>query len=222
MKNRAILFLQWLITLIPVFYYLSLWKLLPEEVPTHYDFNLNPDDFHSKGFMLGVLILMGIVVVGSNWLMLNKNNAIVASNQVNHPPQMINLSWIITLFISGIMLLIVMMTKNYCDNKPILNFEKFLLLLITFLFMILGYFMKSVKQNYFFGIRTPWTLENEENWRKTHLLSSKVWVWGSLLISLVLLFCPENYTKSVFFIGVFFLVMIPVYYSYQLSKKLTN
>ena len=222
MKNRAILFLQWLITLIPVFYYLSLWKLLPEEVPTHYDFNLNPDDFHSKGFMLGVLILMGIVVVGSNWLMLNKNNAIVASNQVNHPPQMINLSWIITLFISGIMLLIVMMTKNYCDNKPILNFEKFLLLLITFLFMILGYFMKSVKQNYFFGIRTPWTLENEENWRKTHLLSSKVWVWGSLLISLALLFCPENYTKSVFFIGVFFLVMIPVYYSYQLSKKLTN
>ena len=209
MKNIKTLFLQWLITLIPVFYYLSLWKLLPEEVPTHYDFNLNPDDFHSKGFMLGVLIFMGIVVVGSNWLMLNKNNAIVASNQVNHPPQMINLSWIITLFISGIMLLIVMMTKNYYDNKPILNFEKFLLLLITFLFMILG-------------IRTPWTLENEENWRKTHLLSSKVWVWGSLLISLVLLFCPENYTKSVFFIGVFFLVMIPVYYSYQLSKKLTN
>jgi uncharacterized membrane protein len=222
MKNIKTLFLQWLITLIPVFYYLSLWKLLPEEVPTHYDFNLNPDDFHSKGFMLGILIFMGIVVVGSNWLMLNKNNAIVASNQVNHPPQMINLSWIITLFISGIMLLIVMMTKNYCDNKPILNFEKFLLLLITFLFMILGYFMKSVKQNYFFGIRTPWTLENEENWRKTHLLSSKVWVWGSLLISLVLLFCPENYTKSVFFIGVFFLVMIPVYYSYQQSKKLTN
>jgi len=220
MKTREALIFQWLITLIPVIYYLSLWKLLPEEVPTHYNFNLNPDDFHSKGFMLGILIVMGLIVVGSNWLMLNKNNAIVASNQVNHPPQMINISWIITLFISGIMLLIVMMTKNYCDNKPILNFEKSLLLLITFLFMILGYFMKSVKQNYFFGIRTPWTLENEENWRKTHLLSSKVWLRGGLLISLGLLFCPENYTRSVFLIGVFFLVIIPLCYSYQLSKKI--
>jgi len=219
MKIKNQLFLQWLITLLPVAFYLSIWNSLPNEVPTHYDFNLNPDDFHSKGFMLGVLIFMGIIVVGSNWLMLNKNNAIGTSNQGDYPPQIINLSWIITLFISGIMLLIVLMTKNYCSNKPILDFEKTLLLIITVLFMILGYFMKSVKRNYFFGIRTPWTLESEDNWEKTHLFSSKIWTRGSLLMGAILLVSPDNFTRPVFLIGVFFLVIIPIIYSYQISKK---
>jgi uncharacterized membrane protein len=49
-------------------------------------------------------------------------------------------------------------------------------------FAVLGNYMHSIKPNYFVGFRTPWTLESEDNWRKTHQLVSKVWVPGGLLI----------------------------------------
>ena len=30
--------------------------------------------------------------------------------------------------------------------------------------------------------RTPWTLEDEDNWRKTHHLASKIWFIGGLIM----------------------------------------
>jgi len=36
--------------------------------------------------------------------------------------------------------------------------------------------MGRIRQNYFFGIKTPWTLANEEVWRKTHRFTGYVWV----------------------------------------------
>ena len=105
MKTREALILQWLITLIPVIYYLSLWKLLPEEVPTHYNFNLNPDDFHSKGFMLGVLIFMGLIVVGSSAMILNGNSIDPKRKTEPSNPIMNIASWVVAIFISVIMFL---------------------------------------------------------------------------------------------------------------------
>ncbi|MBN8216839.1 MAG: SdpI family protein [Spirochaetes bacterium] len=43
-------------------------------------------------------------------------------------------------------------------------------------FIVMGNFLPQVKYNYLFGIRTPWTLANEEVWRKTHRLSGYVFV----------------------------------------------
>ena len=79
--------------------------------------------------------------------------------------------------------------------------------------------MKNVKPNYFFGIRTPWTLANDEVWRKTHLLSSKIWVWGNLILATIILIIPNNYSSTVFISGIILLAAIPVYYSYKITNK---
>ena len=123
MKNRETLILQWLITLIPVVYYLSLWKLLPDEVPTHYNFNLKPDDFQSKEFMLGILIFMGLVVVGSSAAILN-GNSIDPKRKTAQSDSILKITtWLVTVFITLIMFMIVIMTKNYCIKQPIESFE---------------------------------------------------------------------------------------------------
>ena len=44
--------------------------------------------------------------------------------------------------------------------------------------------MPTFKPNYFVGIRTPWTLENETNWRKTHRLGGKVFMIAGVIITL--------------------------------------
>jgi uncharacterized membrane protein len=52
-----------------------------------------------------------------------------------------------------------------------------------FLFLYLGLMLKHTKRNYFVGLRTPWTLNNEDNWNKTHAFSSKLFI-GCAFISL--------------------------------------
>ena len=219
MKHSKTLFLQWLITLIPVIYYLSLWNLLPEEVPTHYDFNLRPDDFHSKGFMLGVLIFMGFIVVGSSAMILNGNSIDSKRKAEQDNPIMKITSWVVTIFITGIMLMIVLMTKNYCIKQSIESFEKIIFIALCLFFICLGFLMKNVQPNYFFGVRTPWTLASDDVWKKTHLLSSKIWVWGNLILGTIILIIPNNYSAPVFISGILLLTAIPVYYSYRLYSK---
>ena len=38
---------------------------------------------------------------------------------------------------------------------------------IGVMFVILGNFMPNIKQNYTFGCRTPWALNDEHNWQRT-------------------------------------------------------
>lgn len=69
------------------------------------------------------------------------------------------------------------------------------------------------------GFRTPWALENEDNWRKTHQLVSKLWVRGGLLITLATLFLPVR-AGFIFFICVISIItIIPGIYSYRYFKK---
>lgn len=49
-------------------------------------------------------------------------------------------------------------------------------------FLITSNYMKTIKHNYFIGIRVPWTLESEQNWKKTHHIGSYTWVIGGLLL----------------------------------------
>ena len=36
---------------------------------------------------------------------------------------------------------------------------------VAVLFVVLGNYLSQVRQNYFFGIKTPWTLANEQVWK---------------------------------------------------------
>ena len=82
--------------------------------------------------------------------------------------------------------------------------------------IVIGNYLPKTHRNYIIGIRLPWTLENDENWRKTHRLAGKIWVLGGLL--LLLNSFVQLYVYWVFFLTLFFVVIIPSVYSYQLSK----
>ena len=79
--------------------------------------------------------------------------------------------------------------------------------------------MHSIKPNYFVGFRTPWTLENEDNWRKTHQLVGKLWVPGGILITLAALLLPAKAGFIVFICMISVITIIPGIYSYRYFKN---
>ncbi len=97
---------------------------------------------------------------------------------------------------------------------------KFILLTIGGLFIVLGNYMKTIKPNYFIGIRTPWTLENEEVWKKTHRMASYLWFWGGLAMIVSILLLPPNTGTYLFMVIVSMISIIPIIYSYKIFKKI--
>ena len=86
---------------------------------------------------------------------------------------------------------------------------------------VFGNYLQTVKPNYFIGIRTPWTLENEQTWRSTHRMAGRIWMVGGLLIIILSLVLTNYVTLGIIFTTItFILVIVPVIYSYIQFKKI--
>jgi uncharacterized membrane protein len=90
---------------------------------------------------------------------------------------------------------------------------------IGILLMIIGKYMAQIQPNYFFGIRTPWTLANDEVWKRTH----QVGKYAFIVAGMFTLFTLPLKGLPAFFImlGSIFIAVIYVFlYSYVVYKKI--
>jgi len=55
------------------------------------------------------------------------------------------------------------------------------------LFVLLGNWLPKLPRNFFFGIRTPWTLASQEVWRRSHILGGWLFVAGGILLIILAL-----------------------------------
>jgi len=86
------------------------------------------------------------------------------------------------------------------------------------LFYYCGILLENAKQNWFIGIKTAWTLSNEEVWDKTHELGGKLFKLAGV-ISLIGLFFEKIAIWLV--IGPILLASIfIVFYSYWVYRKI--
>jgi uncharacterized membrane protein len=84
-------------------------------------------------------------------------------------------------------------------------------------FIILGNFLSKIRQNFFIGIRVPWTLSDEDNWNKTHRFASWCFVIAGLVIfteSIFIWFAP-----AVIMISIIIAAILPIIYSFLYFKK---
>ena len=83
------------------------------------------------------------------------------------------------------------------------------------LFVVIGNYLPKCKQSYTVGIKIPWTLNDEENWNKTHRLAGFLWVIGGVVIMATAFLG----TFWLFFVVLIPMVIVPFVYSYSLYKK---
>lgn len=89
---------------------------------------------------------------------------------------------------------------------------------ISVLFILLGNVLGKVKQNWFVGIKTPWTLADEAVWTQTHRVSA--WVWTAAgIVGLVATLFPRPYNAYVMFGAIIGSTVFSLIYSFVLFKK---
>ena len=89
---------------------------------------------------------------------------------------------------------------------------------LGFLFAVMGNLMPKIRQNYFIGIKTPWALEDEDNWRRTHRMAGRLWFAAGLLMMLLSVLPKEILTGSILGIALA-MALAPYIYSYSLFRS---
>lgn len=192
----------------PLIYLNMVYDVLPEKVALHFGADMQPDRYGPKSELwTTILMLMGIALAA--YLLVTNLSKIDPKNQNLQSQGIIEkLGLTIVGFMSLITLYIIYSSYNPTSGK-------LLFVMLGGLFAVLGNFMNSIKPNYFVGFRLPWTLENEDNWRKTHQLGGKVWVAGGLLIALLTFLLPAALILKLLFVIISIMVLVPAIYSYR-------
>jgi len=103
-----------------------------------------------------------------------------------------------------------------------LGFEFNFVLLLTpafsLLFYCIGVLIENAKQNWFIGIRTPWTLSSEKVWDKTHKIGAKLFKITAVIGALGILF--PGYAFFFIFIPVISVSIYIVIYSFLEYRKI--
>lgn len=85
------------------------------------------------------------------------------------------------------------------------------------LFMTIGFQLPKIKQNFFIGIRTPWTISDTKNWEKTHAYGARVFIIVGLCM-MVDVFIPWQF-YGMLFGAIILAAVLPIVYSFLLFKK---
>ncbi len=199
------------IVLLPFIYLAYLWNQLPEKIPMHWNIKGEIDRYGEKIELLLIPILLPLLVY-IIFLVIPKIDPKNKLNKMGNKLQ--TLKVLITTFMSVLALFIIYSAKN--QSFPNSNW---IVLLIGVLYIILGNYFKTIKANYFIGIRTPWTLENETVWKETHKLGGKLWFIGGIIIVLSSLILDKQPSFILLLIITGIISIIPIVYSYFIFKK---
>jgi len=200
------------LVLMPFVYLTFIWNSLPEKVPTHWNYKGEVDHWGDKFSLIGMLfmlpVLMYVLLLVFPKIDPKKRIALMGG-------KFYQLRFFLVLCMSMMALFIIFITKNPSFSSP-----NFIYILIGILFLILGNYFKVIQPNYFIGIRTPWTLENNEVWKATHNFAGKLWFIGGLIIVLGGLIFQNPSFAFVFISLVVVLAIVPMVYSYVKFKEL--
>ncbi len=198
------------LVLLPFVYLAFVWNQLPDEVPVHWNFEGEIDRYGNKTSLLLIPILLPLLT----YLVFVLIPKIDPKNNLNKMGNKFQkLKFALTAFMSVLALFIIYSAKNQSLGNP-----NYLILLVGLLYIILGNYFKTIKPNYFIGIRTPWTLENDYIWQKTHKFGGILWFFGGLIIIILSLVLDTN-LNNIFFLGISAVITIlPILYAYLMSR----
>jgi uncharacterized membrane protein len=205
----------WLIIAAPAVYLAMVWNQLPEKVAMHFDLRGNPEEYGNKN----ELIILSIVLIAMNaviYLILTNVYRIDPKKYAaENKDRLHSIAFAVAVFLSAVLFVVI-----YSSIKGSIKMSMGLIFSgVGLLFAIIGNYMPNLKPNYFAGLRLPWTLENEDNWRKTHRLAGKLFFAGGLALAVICLFTPPVASVIIFFVCTTIIIIIPCVYSYKLYKR---
>lgn len=189
----------------------AMYPQMPERVPTHWNLHGVADGFMPKpwGPFVLPLTMAGLLVLFAGLRLVSPKEAPVE-----------RFGRVYSIITSAVLAFLFVLTVvcGLAATGTAVNVTKVVMLAVGVLFLVMGNFMGKVTRNYFVGIRTPWTLANDEVWFRTHRLGGKVFVVAGLGIAAAVLLDQVVLALPLLLAS----AAIPVIYSYAVYRRITR
>lgn len=204
--NRKKIILTSFITVLPLLAGLILWSRLPDTIATHFGPDGQADGWSSKPF---AVFFIPLFMLGIHLLCIFVTSADPKRRNIGNKALGL-VFWIAPL----VSLLVGSLTYAIAlGMKPDVNL--FVTLVIGLMFIVLGNYLPKCRQNYTVGIKIPWTLNDPENWNRTHRFAGKLWIVGGVLLMLGAFLNTIWVPITVICVTVF----VPIIYSYVFYRR---
>ncbi|WP_250630190.1 SdpI family protein [Rhodoflexus caldus] len=213
--NRTDL-LATLLIIAPLAYGLWLYPQLPNPMPVHFGLNGEADGFAPKS--LFYIFLLPCLNAGGYFFtkLLVQLDPKTAKRKGNISVHLDKILLSVALLLSIISFFVF---QSMVNGSIALGAGRLIPIALALFISVIGNYMNNIRPNYFVGFRTPWTLENEEVWRKTHQLGAKIWFWGGIASAIIATFSTLPIGIAIVITFIVTSAIFIMYYSYSIYPK---
>ena len=199
----------WIVVVVAVILAIVGILIMPDTIPTHFGPSGEPDAWGSKFTVLlypAVLVLVTTLAVPMIKMDPKKENY-----------ERFNKYYYNFFFGFAVFFLMIESANIAIAMGADINVGSIICFVVGVLMFFVGNMMPKIKQNFFFGIKTPWALTDEENWFKTHRMGGKIFATGGVAI-MIAAFIPGESKVWILLAVVLVMVFVPFVYSYLIFK----
>lgn len=201
----------WILAFLPLLLIGVLYTRLPEQMPMHWDFNGTVS--YSDKWQLLIVALMSPVMAVTFWLCPKMDPH--QENYAKFGDGYETFQLVMMLF----MLVIIGICLIEGLRPNTVNVSLVICALCSLLLVVLGNMMPKFRQNFFCGIKNPWTLSSETVWVRTHRFGGRL-MFGAGIIGLIGAFVPNEIIRFVaLLVPSMIAALIPTLYSYLLFRR---
>lgn len=209
LKNKKLLIITSLLTLLPIPVGLLLWNKFPETIAIHFGLTGQPDGFASIPF---AVFVPPVLMLATHWLCILFTALDKGNKDRNRKIQSIIL-WIIPMVCNLSCCGIYALALGW-EFSPV----AWTMIPMGILFIVIGNYMPKTKMNSTIGVKVVWAYSSEENWNATHRFAGRTWVIAGILMALSG-FLSNGWAVTVMIVMIMVMCVLPVVYSWRFYKR---
>lgn len=224
--------IMWIVAIIPVVVTSVILQFMPEVIPMHYDMEGNADRWGSKteSLIFPVIILLTTLF----WHLLINAFEKKSITTKTEKEQMEAKSSAKVLCIVGLSQAIMFGIMHYFilysswmqaetgGLQTTIDIAKVSCILLGIMFIVLGNFMTKAKRNSVVGLRTVWSMYNDDTWRKSNRFGAICIIVTGLLTIITTIYTSGNISTIFMLVYLLLATVVAVIYSKKVYDKEIN
>ncbi|MFF2291039.1 SdpI family protein [Peribacillus butanolivorans] len=214
-KTKSFLILTSILCLLPLVFSLFVLEKLPDKIPIQWNLDGEVNTYGNT-----VLVAIGLPLL---FFILNILVHVIVDNDPSNIKQVIVIKKVVSFILSLVSIIIVPSILLSALDYTI-NIIDIAVILVSVILIFVGNYLPKTRQNYSMGIRMPWTLNDSENWKKTHRFTGYLWtITGYVLLQanlfFMLVYKNDPIKSTLLIITILIISVCPLSYSFLLYKK---
>ena len=202
---------MYLLSVLPLILFLIFYNQLPDRIPGHWnlDGTVRYDSKNTFFLISGLTIFLAALFDAMPRIDPRKKNYVRFEKYYDF-------FCIFFVVFMDMMCSIILIESKWPGTLPV---EKVVIYFVGLLFMVTGNIMPKIKSNFYFGIKTSWSLSDNDVWNKSNRLGGQLMFWSGLVLMGSALVFNGNIVFGILMVMVVVIAAVPTLMSYVWYRK---